>query len=146
MFGVNGPFVFTGASGPGLPFTFEVRQVPDALLLVGHVVIDQRYFFGRIYQKGRGAIRANVESEIAMRLAEDVRAEKRSAFGIVEVTEHRGVNVLHILTGIHCLGKAARRFSVAAHTAAKIEERVFHSRVWGALLARGFDRLPGLVS
>src|SRR5262245_6594655 len=91
-------------------------------------------------------MRANVESQIAMRLAEDVRAEKRSAFGVVKVTERRGVNIIDILTGIHRLGNAARRFSVAAHPAAKIAERVFHSLVGGALLARGFDRLPGLVS
>src|SRR5262249_9976954 len=110
------------------------------------VVIEQAYFFGRIYQEGRRAMRANVESQIAVRLAEYVRAEKRSAFGIVKVTEHRGVNILDILAGIHRLGKAARRFSVTAHPVAKIAERVFQSRVGGALLARGFDRLPGLVS
>src|SRR5262249_41561997 len=64
---------------------------------------------------------------------------------IVEITERRGVYVLDVLARIHRLDKAARRFGVSAHSVAEIAERVLHSRVGAALLARGFDRLPAIV-
>src|SRR5262245_2470845 len=145
VFGVNDPFVFIGARGSGLPFTFEVRQVPDALLLAGHVIVDQRDLFGRHHLRHR-AIRADVEPQIVMPLAVDVGAEEGGALRVVEIAERRGVYVLDILARIHRLYKAARRFSVSAHPVAEIPERVFHSGIGRALLTRGFDRLQGVVS
>ena len=88
------PPILARTRSAGCPLGREVFGVPDAIVHISAVAINERHFLGRIQLRNSADTRANEEPEVLMRRAVHVGLEKRRMLGIVNRCEHVGVHVV----------------------------------------------------